>query len=258
MTLEIPEEGELVLVTSKQITPHGVYVSLDEYNDMKGFLHRSQIATGRVRHIERFVRVGQKEVLKVIRVNKFRQEVDLSLKQVTGQEKKDKLIDVKQSEKAKKIIESIKNKLNVSNENLAVYIKSIEEKFDSLYQGLEEIVREGGEMLSGLNIPQEFIESLVEFSREKITLPRVEISGTIEVSSSLPNGIEVVKNALSIAEKNEYNGVKISISYMSAAKYRIAVEADEYKLAEKALKGALDSVKNEMKKKGTVNFLRKV
>jgi translation initiation factor 2 subunit 1 len=257
MILEIPEEGELVLVTSKQITPHGVYVSLDEYNNMKGFLHRSQIATGRVRHIERFVRIGQKEVLKVIRVNKFRQEVDLSLKQVTGQEKKEKLIDVKQSEKAKKIMDSIKNKLNISEENLSDYIKSIEEKFDSLYLALEEIVREGGEKISGLNIPQQFIDSLVEVSREKITLPRVEISGTLEVSSPLSNGIEVVKKALSIAEKSDNNSVKVSISYMSASKYRIAVEADEYKSAEKALKNALDSVKNEMKKKGTMNFLRK-
>jgi len=194
-TVNIGEEGELVLVTSKQITPHGVYVSLDEYNNMKGFLHRSQIATGRVRHIERFVRVGQKEVLKVIRVNKFRQEVDLSLKQVTGQEKKEKLIDVKQSEKAKKIMESIKNKLNISEENLSDYIKSIEEKFDSLYLALEEIVREGGEIISGLNIPQQFIDSLVEVSREKIILSRPQVSNASARSPSLRIALELTRTS---------------------------------------------------------------
>ncbi len=114
MSLDIPEEGELVLVTVNQITTYGVYVSLDEYHGMRGFLHRSQIATGRVRHIERFIRVGQKEVLKVIRVNRARKEVDLSLKQVTGQDKKDKLIDVKQREKAKNIIEMVRGKINLS------------------------------------------------------------------------------------------------------------------------------------------------
>ncbi len=257
MSLDIPEEGELILITVNQITTYGVYVSLDEYHGMRGFLHRSQIATGRVRHIERFIRVGQKEVLKVIRVNRARREVDLSLKQVTGQDKKDKLIDVKQREKAKYIIEMVKGKINLSSEDNYKFQSALEDKFGTLYQALEDVTRDGVGVLSGLGLPQVYIDSLEEVTKEKITLPKVEISGILEVSSPLSNGIEVVKEVLSAAEKLATNNTKILISYVSAPKYRLVVEADDYKEAEKVLKKAVEVVQSGIKKKGTMNFIRK-
>ncbi|MFQ6134392.1 MAG: translation initiation factor IF-2 subunit alpha [Nitrososphaerales archaeon] len=255
--MEIPEEGEFVLVTVNQITSHGVYVSLDEYNRMRGFLHRSQVATGRVRHIERFIRVGQKEVLKVIRVSRAREEVDLSLKQVTRQDKKDKLIDVKQREKAKNIIEMVRSKLDLSREENYKFQSALENQFGTLYQALEDVTKEGGKVLSGLGLPQVYIDSLEEVAKEKITLPKVKIKGILEVSSPLSNGIEIVKKALSTAEKLETFSAKILISYVSAPKYRLVVEAGDYKEAEKILKKAVEVVQNEMKKKGTMKFLRK-
>ena len=69
---KIPEAGEIVLVTVKEITGHGAYVSLDEYSNMTGFLHIFEIATGWIRNIERYVKPKQKAVLKVIRVDKTR------------------------------------------------------------------------------------------------------------------------------------------------------------------------------------------
>ena len=91
---QMPDEGELVLATANEITAHGVYVSLDEYNKLPAFLHNSEIATGWVRDIERYAKPGQKIVLKVIRVNRNRREIDLSLRQVSGEERITKYIEV--------------------------------------------------------------------------------------------------------------------------------------------------------------------
>src|SRR5919198_5323626 len=112
---KIPEAGEIVLVTVKEITGHGAYVSLDEYSNMTGFLHISEIATGWIRNVERYVRPKQKLVLKVIRVNKTRGEVDTSLKQVSSEERRSKLIEVKKKEKAAAFMGFVKSKLKLTD-----------------------------------------------------------------------------------------------------------------------------------------------
>jgi len=47
----MPEPGEIVVCTVREITSHGIYVNLDQYGGMNGFLHVSEISTGWVRNI---------------------------------------------------------------------------------------------------------------------------------------------------------------------------------------------------------------
>ena len=54
---------------------------------MTGFLHISEIATGWIRNIERYVKPKQKAVLKVIRVDKARAEVNLRSSKYPGEQR---------------------------------------------------------------------------------------------------------------------------------------------------------------------------
>ena len=106
-----PEVGELVLALIKKISSHGVTVNLEEYDNRSGFLHISEVATGWVKNISRFVTINQKVVLKVIRLDVVRGEVDLSLRQVSGEERKQKLLSIKRYDKSKSIFDSMQIKL---------------------------------------------------------------------------------------------------------------------------------------------------
>jgi translation initiation factor 2 alpha subunit (eIF-2alpha) len=114
----LPEEGEIIIATVREVTGHGVYVTLDEYNNMTGFLYISDIATGWIRNIERYVRPKQKAVLKVIRVNKVRGEIDTSLKQVSGEERRSKLIEIKKSDKAATLLDVVQSKLELTDQQV--------------------------------------------------------------------------------------------------------------------------------------------
>jgi len=58
---ELPEVGEIVIATIAKLGDHGAYATLDEYDNIQGFLHVSEIAHGWVRNIGKFVKEGEKK-----------------------------------------------------------------------------------------------------------------------------------------------------------------------------------------------------
>jgi translation initiation factor 2 subunit 1 len=130
---EMPEQGEIVLATITKVMDHGAYVTLDEYNEIQGFLHISEIAPGWIRSVSKFVKDGEKKVLLVKKVNSDRGDIDLSLKQVSKDQKKQKLKEVKKFEKGKTLLQNVKEKGNLSDEDIEKLEDTIYSKFDSVY-----------------------------------------------------------------------------------------------------------------------------
>ena len=254
-TQRLPDDGEIVIATVREVTGHGAYVALDEYNNMTGFLHISEIATGWIRNIERYVRPKQKAVLKVIRVNRTRGEVDCSLKQVSGEERKSKLIEVKKNEKAQAFMDFIKAKLKLSDAQVTEITDKIEQKYDYVYDVFEEVARKGQEVLQKLELSEE-IKKAIEEESNKIQVPTVEVRGVMEISSKKPDGIEAIKGTLAGVESSK-GGAKTEVTYIGAPRYRIIVTAENFKVAEKSMNGAVEKIRAGIEKQhGTFTFVR--
>ena len=252
----MPEPGEIVVCTVREITSHGIYVNLDQYGGMNGFLHVSEISTGWVRNIERVAKPQQRLVLKVIRANKQRQEIDLSLRQVTNEERRAKVIEWKREERALAIMNVVKKKLNIDDATLASYIGKVEEEFGTLYAALEAASKSGEKSLSALELQQNVAKAIVEVASEKIVPPRYEIGALVEVSSRSPEGIEHIKKTMLAAADSTSADVKIT--YAGAPKYRVRITADDYKQAEKALDSVLEKIKDGVGKHEVFNFKREI
>ncbi len=82
----MPEVGDLVVTTVTRVEDYGAYVKLDEFSGIEGLVHISEISTTWVRNIREHARQGQKLVLKVLRVSSQRNQIDLSLRRVTGRD----------------------------------------------------------------------------------------------------------------------------------------------------------------------------
>jgi translation initiation factor 2 subunit 1 len=252
---KLPEEGDIVIATIKEVMGHGAYVKLDEYNDMTGFLHISEIATGWIRNIERYVRPKQKAVLKVIRVDKTRAEVDLSLKQVSGEERKSKLIEIKKNEKASVFMEIIKSKSKITDSQLNEIEDKILQKYDYVYDVFETVAKKGIESIQNLELPDDVLKAIEEES-SKIQIPHVEIRGVMEISLKKSDGVDIIRNILTAVEASK-SGVNVSVIYVGAPKYRIVVTAENFKVAEKAMNNIIEKVRIAINKyNGTFNFIR--
>ncbi|MDR4490614.1 translation initiation factor IF-2 subunit alpha [Candidatus Nitrosocosmicus sp. SS] len=254
-TKKLPELGEIVIVTVKEVTGHGAYVTLDEYDNLTAFLHISEIATGWIRNIERYVKPKQKTVLKVIRVNPTRSEVDLSLKQVTGEEKKSKVIEVKKDEKGANFMDIIKTKLGYDQIHIKELEDKISQKYDFIYDAFEAVAVKGPDVLSSLELAPEVIEAIEQESK-KIQIPHIEVRALLEIAVRKGDGIDIIKNILSSVDGPKNNS-KIEITYVGAPKYRITVTAENFKVAEKALNQAIEKIKTNIEKNsGTFKFSR--
>src|SRR3972149_5224209 len=137
---ELPEVGEIVIATVSKVSDHGAYVTLDEYNNIQGFLHVSEIAPGWVRNISRYVKEGEKKVLLVKKVRSERSEIDLSLKQISKDQKKKKLLEVKRYEKGRTIIQSVKEYADLSQKEVEKLEEVIFSKYDSIYDAFLDVV----------------------------------------------------------------------------------------------------------------------
>ena len=238
-----PEVGELILCTVKKILPHSVFVSIDEYENKEGMVHISEIAPGRIRNLRDFVKEDKRIVCKVLDINRFG-NIDLSLRRVgTGLMIK-KLNELKQEEKAEKLLEYIGKefKYDIKKMYELVGVKAIEE-YGSLYNFFQAIVDEGENAVKDLNLDSKLSKSLVEIIKEKIKPIEVNVNGILTLKSFSENGLNEIKTILLNAEKGG-----VQISYLGAPKYKFQVNALNYKKADNILNQVLEQVQKDCKK----------
>jgi translation initiation factor 2 subunit 1 len=243
-----PDVGDLAVATVKRVVDYGAYVRLDEYEGIEGLVHISEISTTWVKNIRQHVREGQKLVLKVLRVDRERGQVDLSLRRVTGREKTDKMLEWKRSKKADSIIKGAGERLKADAETTEKMRLLLYEKLETPYEAFQEAVEEGEEVFAKLGIAPEWSTALTEVSKGKVKLEKASLTATIELTCKAPDGIEAIRTALVNAKKaKKARGATIRIYAIGAPRYRIEATTREYSEAEAALNSAVEEATTTLK-----------
>jgi len=246
-----PEVGDLAIATVKRVVDYGAYVRLDEYEGIEGLIHISEISTTWVKNIREHVREGQKLVLKVLRVDRERGQVDLSLRRVTGREKTDKMLEWKRGKKADSIIKGAGERLKADPETAEKMRLLLNEKLENPYEAFQEAVEEGEEVFTKLGVPADWAAALTEVSKSKVKLEKASLTATVELTCKGPEGIEAIRAALSSAKKvKKPKGATIQIYAIGAPRYRIEATTREYSEAEALLNLAVDEATNTLKSYG--------
>ncbi len=228
----LPEEDEIVLCKVTKIFPNSVFVDLLEYND-SGMIHISEVSPGRIRNIRDYVSVGRQVVCKVLKIDREKGHIDLSLRRVSTHQRRDKLEEIKQELKSETLIKNLAKKLNLKDFDLYKKIsKPVFQDYSHLHLFFRDIV--SGEVdPEEQGIDKNVAKELEIAVKEKFKEPKVLFQGEIYLHTFDSNGLEKVQKTLTEIEKVSKN---LAVTYLGAGKYKFILEEKDYKVAEKYLK----------------------
>lgn len=244
-TAEFPKEGELIIGRVREVKGFGVFVVLEEYSGKEGLIPVKEVAHGWVKYIRDYVREGNIIVSKVLRVSPERGHIDLSLKAVNAHQKRERIQEWKNEQRADRLIEIVATAYKKEVEDcFKEFGYDLIDKFGSLYTAFEEVaIDESALKKEGLK--GKWAKHFVKVARDNITPPHVNIKGILTMTCQGGNGVQMIREALKVAEGTDEEK-RISIYYLGAPKYRIEIKALDYKTAEglmeRATKAGIDKV----------------
>ena len=234
--MELPEKDELVIAVIRKIMPYGAFCTLPEYENMEAFLHVSEIAPRWIKNIHEFISEGQQQVAKIYRIDREKNQVDLSLKRVSEEEKKRKLELIRTEKRADKLL-SVALKESGAKVSADEAREAIEKEFEDVWAAFTQAMERGEEALAKVDIPKSLKTQITAIAKKNIKKPSVEVMGILNLTCWGEDGIGDIRNILSAAGD-------VQISYLGAPRYKITLNASSYKEGEKKLEGIIKKMED--------------
>ncbi|MBY9001108.1 MAG: S1 RNA-binding domain-containing protein [Candidatus Heimdallarchaeota archaeon] len=257
----LPEHSALVIGTVKEIFDHGVYVNLDEYEDLQAYCHVSEVSSTWVRNIRNVMRIGKKVVGRVMRVKEH--QIDISIKRVSDGLKRKKVEEWKHYKTAITLLEMGAKQRKIDFETARSEVEDIASNYyGSLYQALEESLFRGEVAFTEAEISAEWASVLTQIAKKNLTIPKVNITRDIEITCWESNGIVLIREALQKAKaarkevEAEEEELDMEIYVRGAPVYRLVISARDYGLAEALSAKVIETMEETLAGyKATVNVL---
>ena len=256
------------MVTVKDITDVGAYVSLLEYDGMEGMVLLSELSRKRIRSINKLIRVGRQEVVAVLRVDedkglttqlhghldllRFAGYIDLSKRKVEPS-------DIKKCEdrynKAKVVQSVLRHVAEQHNSTLEEMYKVIGwplyKKHGHAYDAFELALGDSEvDIFEGLNIPEEVQNNLLVYIKRRMARQPVKIRCDIEVTCSTYEGIDAIKSALLEGEALSTSDCPIRIKLIAPPMYVMTCMTLDRDAGIETLNSAADCISSSIRSKG--------
>jgi translation initiation factor 2 subunit 1 len=231
-----PDSGDLVVGRVDEIEDFGVFIDLLEYEDKRGLCHISEVASGWIKNVRDHVNTDQRVVAKVLDVDEGAQQIDLSLKDVNDHQRKDKIQEWKNEQKADNWMELAFGE-DISDDKYGAIANELIAAYGSLYDGFEQAAIHGHEGLDEVDLDDDEVDAIVETARDNVSVPYVQVTGYVDLECPDSDGVDAVREALQAAEGNGDipEEIDLDVTYVGAPEYRIEVKAPDYKTAEREL-----------------------
>ncbi|MFB6213487.1 MAG: S1 RNA-binding domain-containing protein [Candidatus Nanohaloarchaea archaeon] len=232
-----PEEGDFVVVTITDVDENSAYAELEEYKDQKGLIHISEVSRSWVQDLTKELGEGEKTVAQVIDAGS--DPVDLSLKRVNDNQKKETMSRWNREKKAEEFLDYLAEILDEDKEDLyEEVVFPLQREFESSFTGFEIAVGEEEKLKDMLD--DEIVEAVQEVAKENINLRQEKLEGELEVSFPQGDGVQRLKKVF----ENVPEGVEVK--YVSAPEYSITAWGRNSRLAKKRMDDAVEILRERV------------
>ncbi|MFX1405816.1 MAG: translation initiation factor IF-2 subunit alpha [Promethearchaeota archaeon] len=265
-----PKEGEFIIGRVTVVQQQYVYVELLDYKGLpsesfaKGMIHISEISSRWIKNIRNFVRVGQRIVCRVLRVDPEKGHIDLSLRRVNSAQKENRMKEWKYAQKYENLLQFLTEmdgvKMNL-DETYELIGWPVLDNFDSYQETIEALKENGEELLNTLDgISEETKKAFLKIVDENVEISTVNIIGKIKLINTEGDGIDKIKETLTEiinTIKKPKATRKLNLSYLGAPFYRLEIISKDYLDAENILSEAMEILEQKSKQYGgTYEFIR--
>ncbi|KAI5148242.1 translation initiation factor 2 subunit 1 [Enteropsectra breve] len=193
---KFPEEGEIVMARTISTANNIINMALIEYGNIEGLVLNSEMSKKKIKNISQVSKIGSTEMCQVLRVEKEKGFIDLSLKKVNEKEKGECLTEFNRSKLAYQIMARVAKSVNVSiSELYEDFGYSKAEEYGSLYFYFAEAKNDAAK-LSG-NKYGDVIKTVIEDQFKASTFKiRIDVDVSIPV-----NGLINIKKAFAKAKE---------------------------------------------------------
>ncbi len=241
----LPERNEMVICRIVQINPNSVFAELLEY-EASGMIHVSEVASRWVRDIKEFIKEKQYVVCRVLSADQS--GVSLSIKRVHPKEAERQLNRFKKETNAEKILEmaakSIGRPIDQAHAEAGLPLL---EAFGSLNKAFEIAVKDP-EVLKP-HLQKDWYEAVVSVAQKRMVEKTYEVRAELRLTSYEPDGLERIKEALSLA------GNGMEVAYVSAPRYIISAKGTNYKDVRRRVEEAAEKVTKSLKGEASFRVL---
>lgn len=244
----LPDKGDHIIGVITKIQKHGIYIDLKEYEKIVGYCPIGEVASTWIRNIRNFVRIGQIVVAKVLRVDENKGQVDLSIKRVSDQQKREKNLEYKHQNSAIAMLRLISEKYKKSPEEVREIIEDkLLEVYGTLYDALEELSIVGLPAIEEFGFPEKLTEIMHEVAAASIQITTVDISAILRLRSFASDGVFQVKQMLKTAEETAKSFIDITseITSIGAPSYRIHLVGLSFQEVDEAFSAIENALKEE-------------
>uniref|UniRef100_A0A6B2LD48 S1 motif domain-containing protein n=1 Tax=Arcella intermedia TaxID=1963864 RepID=A0A6B2LD48_9EUKA len=245
------------MVRVNSIDDMGVLCSLLEYNNLEGFLPLSEISRKRMRSVLRHVRVGQQQVLQVLRVDTERGYTDLSKKYIAEAERE---LGTEKYNKGKTVHNITKRVSETTHKDLEdiyrVYVwplyanaasgnSAYKHPYDAFKavaackEGEEEDIWEGF-----VDVQPEVRKAFLGLIKHQMAVQPVKVGAQIELMCYSEGGIDDIKRALKAGlDLNNGQLTAVKIQLISSPLYLVWTTTLEEDKGYKCLNEVIDVIK---------------